>query len=161
MVYFNPKTFIHGALLIAAGMLFSYGQVVAQDGEKKIRVEIFLSGSQKSNADKIREQFKTLSIENVHFQFFRAGRPPANIAIGREVPVAAAQLALKMAMQYNQGVRFLLPQMLLPITWIGIGTSAFDEASQIPVSSVAVKELSDPSLTNKQFHALYRQLTQK
>jgi hypothetical protein len=157
----DSMSFINWVVLVAAGALFPLGQMTAQGDMQKIRVELFLAGDQRSDAEEIRDQFRSSSIENIHFQFFRAGRPPANIAIGREVPAAIARLALKIAIQYNQGVRFLLPQVLLPPTWIGIGTSAFDESSQISVSPEAIEKLSDPSLNTEQFHALYGEFTQK
>ena len=152
---------MHWVVVVVAGVLLTHGDVIAQGNLHKIRVEIFLEGDRESDAEQIRNQFKTLSIEKIRFQFFRAGRPPANIAIGREVPAAVARLALQIAIRYHQGVSFLLPQVLLPPTWIGIGTSAFDEGSQIPVSRDAIEKLGDPTLNTEQFHALYHEFTQK
>jgi hypothetical protein len=42
---------------------------------------------------------------------------------------------------------------------IVIGSSAFDEASQIPINPEDVERLPDPSLTTPEFHELYRRLT--
>ena len=42
---------------------------------------------------------------------------------------------------------------------IVFGSSAFDEASQIPISPEDVAQLSDPSLTTPEFHELDRRLT--
>jgi hypothetical protein len=52
-----------------------------------------------------------------------------------------------------------LPQFRYFPDHIVIGSSAFDEASQIPLSPEDVERLSDPSLTTPEFHQLYRRLT--
>ena len=145
--------------LCVVASIFLNGEVIAQESTPRIQVEVFLAGDQKRDAEVVRAQFKALSIQNVRFQFFRAGRPPANVAIGRQVPGTVARLALEMAIEYNMGVKFLLPQELLPLTWIGIGTSAFDEQNQIPVSAEAIQKLRDPALSTEAFHSLYRRLT--
>jgi hypothetical protein len=42
---------------------------------------------------------------------------------------------------------------------VAIGTSAFDEASQIPVTPDDLVRLRESSLTTEAFHDLYRRLT--
>ncbi|MEW6325902.1 MAG: hypothetical protein AB1515_11025, partial [Nitrospirota bacterium] len=65
----------------------------------------------------------------------------------------------RLAKTYNRDIKFLLPQFRFFPRHIVIGSSAFDESSQIPVSAADVERLADPALTTEQFHALYRQLT--
>lgn len=125
----------------------------------KLRVEIFLARDRKGVEAEIRKQFKSSKVENVHFQFFRAGHPPENIAIGRGIPSEIARLAIQIGIQYNDDVNLLLLQNLLPPTWIGIGTSAFDELAQIPITPEDLKRLMDPSLSDEAFHQLYRELS--
>lgn len=125
----------------------------------KIRVEIFLERDRKGVEEEIRKKFKSSNIENVHFQFFRAGHPPENIAIGKGIPSEIARLAIQVGIQYNDDVNLLLLQGLLPPTWIGIGSSAFDELSQIPIKPEDLKRLMDSSLNDEAFHQLYRELT--
>jgi hypothetical protein len=145
-------------VVIVGGVLFTDGHVIAQGDMDAIRVEVFLARDQRGDAEDIRNQFRTLSVENVRFQFFRAGRPPDNIAIGRNVPPAIARLAMDLAIQYGQGINLILPEALLPANWIGIGTSAFDEQNQIPISPKSLERLRDSSLNFEDFHALYREL---
>ena len=76
----------------------------------KIRVEIFLERDQKGVEAEIRKKFKSSGIENVHFQYFRAGHPPENIAIGKGVPSEIARLAIQVGIQYNDDVNLLLLQ---------------------------------------------------
>ncbi len=125
----------------------------------KIRVEIALSPERKKDIDAIKKEFEVFSITNVRPQFFRQGNPPQNIGFGREIPVEVAREAIRVAMTYNRGIQFLLPEKRLAPHYIGIGVSIFDEAFQVPVGPEELKRLSDPSLTNAQFHDLYHQMT--
>jgi len=125
----------------------------------KILVEIFLAPDRRGDLDVIEKAFEAVSITRIRTQFFRLGNPPANIAIGQNVPAAVARLAIRMAVTYNGGVKFLLPQYRFFPEHIAIGTSAFDEASNIPIRPEDLDRLSDPVLTTSQFHALYRHLT--
>ncbi|OGW60819.1 MAG: hypothetical protein A2638_03485 [Nitrospirae bacterium RIFCSPHIGHO2_01_FULL_66_17] len=125
----------------------------------KILVEIFLAPDRRDDLDVIEKAFKAVSITRIRTQFFRLGHPPENVAVGKNVPAAVARLAIHMAITYNGGVKFLLPQYRFFPEHIAIGTSAFDEASNIPIRAEDLDRLSDPALTTSQFHALYRQLT--
>jgi hypothetical protein len=125
----------------------------------RILVELFLAPDRRGDLETIKREFASLSVTRVRAQFFRLGHPPENIAIGSEVPADVARLAIRMATTYNRNVKFLLPQFRFFPDHVAIATSAFDEASQIPISPADLERLSDPSLTTEQFHALYRQLT--
>ena len=127
--------------------------------EHDVLVEIFLAKSQRPRLDALKQEFAAHSVTRVKVQFFKLGHPPENFAVGPETPAAIAQLALHVADSYNDGVKFILAQYRFFPDQIAIGTSAFDEASQIPITPEDVKRLADPSLTTEQFHALYRHLT--
>jgi hypothetical protein len=133
----------------------------SENGEanKKILVEIFLSSEHKEDLDKIKKAFEAVSITRIRAQFFRAGNPPENIAIGNGIPASVARLAIRLAITYNRGIKYLLPEYRYFPSHIAIGTSAFDEASQILVRPEDLERLSDPTLTTDQFHELYRHLT--
>jgi hypothetical protein len=130
-----------------------------QEANRKILVEIFLSPDQKKNLEKIRNELKTASINRMNIQFFRLGHPPQNIAIGGNIAASTARLAIRMAATYNSGVKFLLPQYRFPPDYIAIGTSAFDESSQIPILPEDLERLENDALTTTEFHTLYRSLT--
>jgi hypothetical protein len=129
------------------------------EANSKILVEMFLAPDRRADSDTINKAFEAVSVTRIRTQFFRLGNPPANIAIGQNVPAAVARLAIRMAVTYNGGVKFLLPQYRFFPEHIAIGTSAFDEASQIPILAEDLDRLSDPALTTSQFHTLYRNLT--
>ncbi len=130
-----------------------------QEDNSKILVEIFLATQHKGNLPEIKKEFETFSITRVRAQYFRVGNPPQNIAIGKNIPAPVSRLAIRMAITYNRGIKFLLPEERLSPNYLAFGTSMFDELFQIPISPEDLERLSDPSLTTAQFHALYRHLT--
>ena len=125
----------------------------------KILVELYLAKERKADLVKIKEKLGAASITRIRAQFFRMGTPPDNIAIGKDISASVARLALQLAVDYNVGVNYLLPEFRFFPLHIAIGTSAFDEKSQIPITAEDLKKLRDPSLNTSQFHALYRSLT--
>lgn len=130
-------------------------------GKSNIRVEIFLSPERKGEIDAVKKEFEALSIINVHPQVFRKGHPPQNIGFGKEISAHVARQAIRLALKYNDGIQFFLPEKRLAAHYIGIGVSIFDEAFQVPATPEDLKRLSDPSLTDDQFHEIYRELTDK
>lgn len=133
--------------------------VEIQESNQNILVEIFLSQEHKKDVDPIKNEFKKFSISKVRPQFFKLGNPPENIAIGKNVPVSAAQSAIQLALNYNQGIKFIIAEKRVAADYLAIGTSMFDERYQIRISPDDLKKLSDPSLTSSQFHEMYRHLT--
>lgn len=129
------------------------------DANGKILVELFLAKERKGDLDTITKAFEEVGITRIRPQFFRLGHPPKNIAIGKNIPADVARLAIRLAITYNQDIKFLLPEYRFFPDHIVIGSSAFDEKSQIPIRSEDLKRLSDPALTTAQYHDLYRQLT--
>ena len=148
-----------GFLQLVEGGL-NHDSFASDEKPSRVRIEVFLARGQKEQAKAIRQEFEKISLDNVHFKFFRAGRPPANISIGGEIEASTARLSIELSIKHAQGIKFLVPEPLLPATWIGIGSSAFDERNQIPVTVDDVEKLRDPSLTTEQFHELYRKLSQ-
>ena len=137
---------------------------VAQESENpetngKILVELFLAKERKGDLDAIGKELEALGITRIRPQFFRLGNPPENIAIGKDIPADVARLAIRLAITYNRDIKSLLPEYRFFPDHIVIGTSAFDEKSEIPIRPEDLKRLSDPALSTSQFHDLYRQLT--
>jgi hypothetical protein len=122
-------------------------------------VELFLAKERKGDLDAIKKEFEAVGITRIRPQFFRLGNPPENIAIGKDIPADVARLAIRLAITYNRDIKYLLPEYRFFPDQIVIGSSAFDEKSQIPIGPEDLKKLSDPALTTNQFHELYRHLT--
>lgn len=130
-----------------------------QEANRKILVELFLAKERKADIDKIKQEFEALSITRIRPQFFRLGNPPPNIAIGKNIPAPVARVAMKLAIDYNGGIKYLLPEFRFFPHHIVIGSSAYDESSQIPVTPENVEKLLNPELSTDEFHTLYRHLT--
>lgn len=126
-------------------------------------IEVWLAHLQSKNDVEIREFFKSKSIKVLRntIQYWKptGGHPPTNIAIGSAVSAEDARMALELALKYNDKIEFLILQRLNAPNYVAIGHSAWDEASQIPISPENLKRLMDPSLTTEQFHALYLEST--
>jgi len=127
------------------------------ESNSKILVELFLAKERKGDLDAIKKELEAAGITRIRPQFFRLGNPPENIAIGKDIPADVARLAIRLAVTYNRDIKSLLPEFRFD--HIVIGTSAYDQASEVPIRPEDLKRLSDPSLTTVQFHEVYRQLT--
>jgi hypothetical protein len=130
-----------------------------QEANGKILVELFLAKERKGDLDTITKEFEKVGITRIRPQFFRKGNPPENIAIGKNISANVARLAIRLAITYNRDIKFLLPEYRFFPDHIVIGSSAFDEKSQIPIRPEDLDRLSDTSLSTPQFHDLYRHLT--
>ncbi len=152
-----------GMLILLTTVLIQSGSAAppSETNNSKILVEIFLSKEHKSDLDAIKKEFGAFGITKIKAQFFKLGNPPENIAIGRNVPAGVARLTIQLAITYNRGINFLLPEERLAADYLAIGTSIFDESFQRPITPEQLKQLSDPSLTTEQFHALYRHITKE
>lgn len=126
---------------------------------RKILVELFLAKDRKDDFKKIKQELEALSITRIRPQYFRLGNPPPNIAIGKNIPASVARVAMQLAITYNGGIKYLLPEFRYFPDHIVIGSSAFDESSQIPVAPEDVEKLLNPELSTEEFHNLYRHLT--
>ena len=70
-----------------------------------------------------------------------------------------ARHILATALKYTGGIESLVTQNFLSPTWVGVGTTVFDEPSQQIVNAEQVKQLLDPALSTEEFHALYRKFS--
>lgn len=130
-----------------------------QSKNEKILVELFLPADRKKDIDTIKKELQALSIKRIRPQFFKMGNPIENIAIGNNIPAPVARLAIQLAITYNRGIKYILPEFRYFPDHVVIGSSAFDESSQIPILPEDLQRLSDPSLSTLEFHRLYRSLT--
>lgn len=146
-----------GAVLL--GML-SAGVLPAADEAASVgRVEVVLANEHRARLNEIKEDFSAAGLANVHIQFMKAGRPPANIGLGPKVTVERAQAAIRMARKYNGGIAILLPERLFPDHYVAIASSGFDDTVEYSVGEEALKELENTELSTEQFHEVYRRLT--
>lgn len=130
-----------------------------QSKNEKILVELFLPAERKKDIDTIVKDLQAVSIKRIRPQFFKMGKPIENIAIGKNVPAPVARLVIQLALTYNRGIKYILPEFRYFPDHIVIGSSAFDESSQIPISPEDLERLTDPALSTPEFHDLYRSLT--
>jgi hypothetical protein len=130
-----------------------------QESASAGRVEVVLANEYRKQVTEIRRDFSEAGLTNVHIQFIKAGRPPANIGLGPRVTVERAQAAIRMARKYNGGIAILLPERLFPDHYVTIASSGFDDTVEYSVGEEALKELENPALTTEQFHEVYRRLT--
>ena len=149
---------IGGATLVA---VLAAGAVPAADvnAVPAGRVEVVLANEHRPHLNEIKQDFAVAGLTNVHVQFMKAGKPPANIGLGPKVTVERAQAAIRMARKYNGGIAILLPERLFPDHYVTIASSSFDDTVDYPVNDEALKELESPALTTEQFHEVYRRLT--
>jgi hypothetical protein len=147
--------------VIAACVVLS-GVAVSAEGPSVSavsRVEVVLANHFKNQVPALTEEFTEAGMTNVHFQFVKRGQPPQNIGLGRDVPADKAREAIRLALKYNLGVGILLPERLFPPRFVTIASSNFDDTVEYPIDQSSLAKLQDPSLTNEEFHRLYRELT--
>lgn len=130
-----------------------------QSKNEKILVELFLPFDRKKDIDTIIKELQTLSIKRIRPQFFKLGKPIENIAIGKDIPAHVARRMIQIAITYNGGIKHILPEFRYFPDHIVIGSSAYDETSQIAILPEDLKQLLDPTLSTPEFHRLYRSLT--
>lgn len=126
-------------------------------------IEIWLAHPHSKKDAEIREFLKSKSIKVLRstIQYWKptGGHPPTNIAIGGGVSADDARMVINFALKYNDKIEYLILQRLNPPNYVAIGHSAWDAASEIPVTQENVQRLVDPKLTTPEFHALYVELT--
>ncbi len=129
------------------------------ESNQKILIELFLAAERKADFEQIKKELEAVQITRIRTQFFKLGNPPQNIAIGKDIPASIARLAIRLAKTYNRDIKYILPEYRFFPDHIVIGSSAYDEKSQIPITPEDLEKLSDPSLSTEAFHTLYRHLT--
>jgi hypothetical protein len=70
-----------------------------------------------------------------------------------------ARLMIEIALKYNDKIDRLILRPLNPPNYVAIATSAWDEQSEILITSEDLEKLRDPALSTQQFQALYAELT--
>lgn len=141
------------------GVLSAGALPAAEEATPAGRVEVVLANEHRPHLNEIQQDFAAAGLTNVHVQFMKAGRPPANIGLGPKVAVERAQAAIRMARVYNGGIAILLPERLFPDHYVTIASSSFDDTVEYSVGEEALKELENSALTTEQFHEVYRRLT--
>jgi hypothetical protein len=126
-------------------------------------IEIWLERKHKKNNRDIRKMLKSESIKVIRntIQYWppRGGHPPTNIAIGRSLTAEDARWVIDLALRLNDNINGLVFQRLNPPNYVAIGTSAWDDKSETPITPEQLAQLRDPKLSTKEFHALYVKLT--
>jgi len=126
-------------------------------------IEIWLERKHKKYNRELREMLKGESIKVIRntIQYWppRGGHPPTNIAIGRSLTAEDARWVIKLALDLNDNINGLIFQRLNPPNYVAIGTSAWDDKSETPITPEQLAQLRDPKLTTIEFHALYVKLT--
>lgn len=148
---------IIGAAVLTA--LCGAGPAPAEEATPAGRVEVVLANEHRPRLNEIKQEFAAEGLANVHVQFMKAGRPPANIGLGAKVTVERAQAAIRMARKYNGGIIILLPERLFPDHYVTIASSGFDDTVEYLIGEEALKELENAELSTEQFHVVYRRLT--
>jgi hypothetical protein len=129
-------------------------------GEGKTLAEIWLAREYQNEPEKIKDRLKSSNITRSTIQLYKVGVPAAIVAVGESTPAEGGRVAIELARKYNRKkVEYLIPEILLPVNYIAVGTSAYDESVLIPVKSADVDRLADPSLSTEAFHLLYQKLT--
>ena len=126
-------------------------------------IEIWLQHKHKKHNREIRKMLKEESIKVIRgtIQYWppRGGHPPTNLAIGHALTAEDARWVISLALDLNDKIDGLIFQRLNPPHYVAIGTSAWDDKSETPITPEQLAQLRDPKLTTKEFHALYVKLT--
>ncbi len=127
--------------------------------KKKIKIEGFISKSFRKQRKQVFKEFGEIGSTRVALRVFPMGETSKVIAVGRCVPAYIARHIIKKSMQYSTGVESLVQQQFVHTHWVGVGVTMFDEPSQQIVSADQVQKLLSESLSDEEFHVLYRQLS--
>ena len=129
--------------------------------KKKVKVEGFISKKFRKERKKIAKEFAEMGNTRTAIRVFPMGDTSDVVAVGHCVPAYIARHVLATARKYTGGVGNLVAQHFIHGHWIGIGTTMFDEPSQRKVSAEQVKQLLNPDLDDKNFHALYQKFSEQ
>ena len=129
--------------------------------KKKVKVEGFISKKFRKEQKKIAKEFTEMGNTRTALRVFPMGKTSDVVAVGRCVPAYIARHVLATAIKYTSGVGSIVVQDFVHGHWIGIGTTMFDEPSQQKVTAEQVKQLLNPELDDKKFHALYRKFSEQ
>ena len=126
-------------------------------------IEMWLAHKHKKDNREIRKFLKSKQLKvlrhTIQYWKPKGGHPPTNMAIGSMVSAKDARLMIDIAIKYNDNVDRLILRPLNPPNYVAIATSAWDEQSEVLITSEDLKKLRDPKLNTQQFQALYAELT--
>ena len=126
-------------------------------------IELWLAHKHKKNNREIRKFLKSKELKvlrhTIQYWKPKGGHPPTNIAIGSMVSARDARLMIEIALKYNDKIDRLILRPLNPPNYVAIATSAWDEQSEVLITSGDLEKLRDPGLSTQQFQALYAELT--
>ena len=122
--------------------------------KKPIKIEAWIAKKFKKKKTAIKMELESQGNTKARVKVFPMNKPAHVIAIGRCVPSYIARHALKVALKYAGGVKTLVDQDVLMASWIGIGTTAFDEYSQRTITQNQLDALLDESLDTSEFQKL-------
>ncbi len=140
---------------------FTEAKTTCQLVGKKVKVEGYISKKFRKERKKIIKEFIAIGDTRTSIRVFPMGKTADVVAVGRCVPASIARQVLITAQKYTSGIGSLVAQDFIYDHWIGIGTTIFDEPSQRKVTRGQVKQLLNPDLDDKNFHALYRKLSKQ
>ena len=129
--------------------------------KKKIKVEGYISKKFRKERKRITKEFAEMGNTRIALRVFPMGETSNVVAVGRCVPAYIARHVLTTAKKYTGGIGSLVVQGFIPSHWIGIGTTMFDEPSQQKVTGEQASQLLNPSLNDKNFHALYQKFSKQ
>ena len=126
-------------------------------------IEMWLAHKHKKDNREIRKFLKSKQLKvlrhTIQYWKPKGGHPPTNMAIGSMVSAKDARLMIDIAIKYNDNIDRLILRPLNPPNYVAIATSAWDEQSEVLITSEDLKKLRDPKLNTQQFQALYAELT--
>lgn len=152
---------ILGMLSFTLQPVITEAKTECQLNEKKVKVEGYISKKFRKQRKKIIKEFIAIGDIRALIRVFPMGKTADVIAVGRCVPAYIARQVLTTAQKYTSGVGSLVSQDFVYDHWIGIGTTMFDEPSQRKVTKNQVKQLLNPDLDDKNFHALYQKFSKQ
>ncbi len=126
---------------------------------EEIKIELFLMKERKKDDKFLKGFFAEQKIKRVMIQYFRAGNPPKNIVLGKRIPADVGRMMIELAIHYNNGVTHLVPEFRFYDHYAAFGNSSFDIQAQIPITPEDLDKLRDESLSDEEFHVLFRSLT--
>ncbi len=127
--------------------------------KKHIKIEGYISKSFRKQRKQVFKEFGEMGSTRVALKVYPMGETSKVIAIGRCVPAYIAQHIIKKSLQYSTGVESLVQQQFVHTHWVGVGVTMFDEPSQQMVSADQLQKLLVKTLSDEEFHILYRKLS--
>lgn len=148
--------------ILTAAPVFSADQEKPQCqplGDKSVKVEGYISKKFKKDRKAIYKEFAEMGNTRVALRPFPMGKTAKVVAVGRCVPAYLARHYFKTALKYTSGIDTLVNQAFYSQHWVGIGTTIFDEPSQQKITEEQLQQLIEPTLSDEEFHALYRKFS--